>query len=170
MNTHTTWTRQLFVRELRCLIAELALFPDEDLVWATAPGVLNSAGNITLHLCGNLQHFVGHILGGSDYARNRDLEFSQRDVPRTVLIAEIEKTIAVVTSTLAERPDAALLEEYPDVLGDFRLPCGLFLQHLSAHLAYHIGQVGYLRRILANDSRSAGAILMRELAGLAPRS
>ena len=168
MNPHTTWLRQVLVRELTSLIAELELFPSDAMVWAVAPGITNSSGNITLHLCGNLQHFIGATLGNTGYVRHRDLEFSQRDVPRHVLMAEIRATIGVVNAVLAHRPDDAMLVDYPDVLGGgLRLTCGLFLQQLAVHLAHHLGQVGYLRRILAADVRSAGAISMHAL-GAAP--
>jgi hypothetical protein len=49
------------------------------------------------------------------------------------------------------------------VLGGIRLPVGLFLLHLCAHLAHHLGQAGYLRRALTGEDRSAGPISMRSL-------
>lgn len=163
--THTDWLRQLFVRELKSLITELEFFPGDEVVWATAPGVSNSAGTLALHCCGNLQYFIGTVLGGTGYVRKRDLEFSLRDVPRAALIAEITATIGVVDSVLAGRNDALLLEQYPDVPGGLRLPCGLWLLHLSVHLGYHIGQVGYLRRIITGDATGSGAINMTVLRG-----
>lgn len=166
MNTHTTWIRRLLVRELHSLVAELELFPADDLMWATPPGITNSAGNLTLHLCGNIQHFIGAVLGSTGYVRNREREFSARGIPRAALIAEVRTTIVVVTDVLANRPDYALLSDYPDVLGGLRVPCGLWLQHLTTHLAFHLGQVGYLRRILTGDATSAGAVPMKSLAAL----
>ncbi len=164
MTTHTSWIRLLLIRELESLVAELQLYPSDDLVWKTVPGVSNSAGALTLHLCGNLQHFIGTVLGNTGYARNREAEFKLRDLPRPELIAEIAKTMQVVDAVLANRPDSALLTDYPNVLGGIRVPCGLFLQHLSTHFAYHLGQVGYLRRILTGDSTSTSAISMYALA------
>jgi hypothetical protein len=128
MNSHTGWIRQLLVRELRSLIAEIELYPSDALIWFTPPGIANSAGTIVLHVCGNLQHFVGAVLGGTGYVRDRELEFRQRDVSRAVLLAELQKTMGVVNDVLAHRPDEALLVPYPDVLGGLQLPCGLFLQ------------------------------------------
>lgn len=163
MNTHTIWIHRLFIRELHSLVAELELFPGDELVWATAPGITNSVGNLTLHLCGNLQHFVGAVLGSTGYVRNREREFNTRGLPRAALIAEVRTTIAVVTDVLANRPDDSLFSDYPDVLGGLRVPCGLWLQHLNTHLAFHLGQVGYLRRILTGDATSTEAVPIKSL-------
>ena len=55
----------LLVRELEGLRREIALFPDDASIWRTVPGVTNSAANLALHVAGNLQHFVGRVLGGT---------------------------------------------------------------------------------------------------------
>jgi hypothetical protein len=70
--------RMILLRDLRALGREIALFPDETSIWVVLPGLSNSAGNLALHVAGNLQHFLGHVLGGTDYIRDRDQEFAQR--------------------------------------------------------------------------------------------
>ena len=107
--------------------------------------------------------------GTRDTSGNRGLEFSARDVPRAVLKATLEKTAEVVHAVLTNLPDESLGEEYPDVLGGPRMPTGLFGQ-LTSHLAFHLGQVGYLRRILTGENESSGALALRELLGRAIRS
>lgn len=54
----------LLVRELEAFERELDLFPDDESVWRAAPGISNAAGNLALHVAGNLQYFVGTVLGG----------------------------------------------------------------------------------------------------------
>jgi hypothetical protein len=162
---HNEWTRRLLIRELSAFSRELDLFPDEALIWATAPGISNPAGTLVLHVCGNLQYYIGAVLGNTGYLRNRGLEFSARDVPRAVLKATLEKTADVVGAVLAGLPDESLAAEYPDVLGGPRMPTGLFLGQLTSHLALHLGQVGYLRRILTGANESSGALALRELSG-----
>ncbi len=157
------WISRLITRELATFSRELELFPDEALIWATAPGIANSAGTLTLHVCGNLQHFVGAVLGNSGYVRDRPLEFSARDLPRAVLLENLAKTSAVVRTVLAELTDAQLTADYPDGLGVPRMPTGLFLHQLSAHLAFHLGQAGYLRRVLTGSNESSGALSMQAL-------
>lgn len=111
---------------------------------------------------------MGAVLGGTGYVRNRDLEFSARGVSRTIVAEELDEAVRVVDAVLSGLPEEALSEEYPDVLGSLRVPTGLFLLHLSTHLAHHLGQAGYLRRVLTGESQSSGAISMKALSGVAP--
>ena len=159
------WLRLLLTRELSSFSRELDLFPDEQLIWRTVPGISNPAGTLALHVCGNLQYYVGAVLGGTGYVRNRDLEFSARGVSRASLSAELQKTIHAVQAVLSGLPEQALPNEYPDVLGGLRVPTGLFLLHLSTHLAHHLGQAGFLRRCLTGENKSSGAIAMKALSG-----
>ena len=152
------WLSLVFCRELDDLAKELDLFPDESQIWATAPGVSNSVGTITLHLCGNMQHFIGARLGGSGYVRNREHEFAARDVSRADIKAEIVRTRESIVSTMAALPESQLAEVCLHVPDGMRLPTGLFLLHLATHLSYHIGQAGYLRRVLTGDNASTGAV------------
>jgi hypothetical protein len=157
------WISLLLTRELSAFSRELELFQDEALIWATSPGISNSAGTLTLHVCGNLKHYVGAVLGNTGYVRDRDLEFSARDIPRALLQSNLVETSEVVRTVLAGLPGQKLRAEYPDILGGPRLPTDLFLFHLTAHLAFHLGQAGYLRRILTGANESSGALSMQAL-------
>ena len=162
------WIRLLLTRELTSFSRELELLEDEGLIWKVAPGISNSVGTLALHVCGNLQHFVGAILGGTGYVRNRELEFSARGVSRATLLAEIRKTIQVVETVLSRLPESALSAGFPDVPGGGRVPTGLFLLHLNTHLAHHLGQAGYLRRVLTSENRSSEPIAVKALSGALP--
>ena len=108
------------------------------------------AGNLTLHLIGNLKHFIGATLGNSGYVRHRDLEFSDSGVPRQSLMTGIDETTAVVASTLSRLSEADLEKIYPiEVFGE-PLTTEFFLVHLAGHLNWHLGQINYHRRLLAN--------------------
>jgi hypothetical protein len=163
--TTTAWIATLMSRELASYSRELDLFRDERLIWATAPGVSNSAGNLALHVAGNLQYYVGTTLGNTGYVRDRNFEFSARGLSRETLHAELATASRVVTTVLEDFPESGIQEIYPDVLGGVRLPTGLFLQQLSSHLAFHLGQVGYLRRVLTQSNESSGALSMKALEG-----
>jgi len=159
-----SWLQTLLSRELTSFCDELSLFPDEERVWAIVPGVSNSAGTLALHVCGNLQHYVGTVLGGTGYVRDRPLEFSARGVPREILTAELRKTMQVIDAVVPGLTQSVLSSEYPEAVGGFRFPTGLFLLHLSGHLAHHLGQAGYLRRVLTGENRSSGALALGALA------
>ena len=152
------WLSLVFCRELDDLAKELDLCPDESQIWATVPGVNNSVGTITLHLCGNLQHFIGARLGGAGYVRNREHEFAARGASRADLNAEIVRARDAVVSTLATLPESRLAEVCLFIPNGMRLPTGLFLLHLATHLSYHLGQAGYLRRVLTGEATSSGAV------------
>lgn len=169
MSQATEWLCQLMVRELEGFERELALLPDDALAWRVAPGVTNPIGSLTLHVCGNLQWFVGGVLGGSGYVRDRDREFGARGVPRDELLREIRTTIDVVRAVMPRLTDGQLGQEYPDAVGGVRMLTGAFLTHLSAHLAFHLGQAGYLRRLLTGDPISAGPMPLQPLAIQATR-
>ena len=156
--------RRVLTRELGALAREVELFPDDDSLWRTLPGVTNSAGNLALHACGNLKHFVGAVLGATGYVRTRDAEFSARSGRREDVARQLRETAAVV-STVLSRVDSGLLDApYPEAHDGVRLPCRTFLLHLCVHLAFHLGQAGYLRRALTGDARTSGAVSLPELA------
>ena len=155
---------RLLERELETFAREVELFPDDESLFKTLPGVANSAGNLGLHVCGNLQHFVGAVLGGTGYVRNRDAEFAARSGRRDDLARKLRETAAVVSSTLRHLPQDALARPYPEPVAGVQLPCGRFLMHLAVHLGFHLGQAGYLRRVVTGDSRTAGTVPVAALA------
>jgi uncharacterized damage-inducible protein DinB len=139
---------QLFQRDLEKLKTEISSFKDEKKIWAISGEVKNSAGNLCLHLCGNLQHFIGAVLGNSGYVRNRDAEFSRKNVSVKELVEEIELTTKVVEKTLKELKEEELTKTFPINVFGFEMTTGYFLVHLSTHLNYHLGQINYHRRLL----------------------
>jgi uncharacterized damage-inducible protein DinB len=155
--------RCLLVRELEGFRREIALFPSDELLWRGAPGVTNPAGNLALHVAGNLQHFVGASLGGTRYARNRDAEFSTRSGTRAQVDLELQAAIVAVTTTLAGLDDADLQRPMPDAPNAMVTRTGMFLLHLVAHTAFHLGQAGYLRRLLTGDATSADPVPLHAL-------
>ncbi len=142
---------QLLQRDLEKLKQELLLYLDETLIWKTVAGISNSAGNLCLHLVGNLNTYIGAELGQSGYIRNREQEFSQKDIQRDELIRKIENTILVVAKVLQHLPDEALTQEYPLLVLKEKTSTGYFLTHLAVHLDYHLGQINYHRRILEGE-------------------
>ncbi|ASK31290.1 DinB superfamily protein [Chryseobacterium sp. T16E-39] len=142
--------QSLFIRDLNKLKTEIEAYQNEESIWKTDKSISNSAGNLSLHLAGNLCHFVGAILGNSGYVRNRELEFSLKDIPRTELIRQIESTIDIVQSSLDQLTESDLQKAYPlEPLG-YKMTTEYFLIHLMGHLSYHLGQINYHRRLLDN--------------------
>ena len=139
---------QLFLRDLDKLKIEISSYRDEKKIWAISGEVKNSAGNLCLHLCGNLQHFIGAVLGNSGYIRNRDAEFSRKNVPINELLSEIDNTTKAVEQTLRELKEDDLQKIYPINVFSYEMTTEYFLTHLTSHLNYHLGQINYHRRLL----------------------
>jgi hypothetical protein len=139
---------EIFERDLKKLIVEINLYSDEDNLWLLKEGISNNAGNLCLHLLGNLNHFIGATLGKTGYVRHREDEFSLKNIPRQDLIMNIENCITIVTSTLKNLPDEVLENDFPLQIFDRKVNTVFMLVHLTAHLSYHLGQINYHRRLL----------------------
>jgi Protein of unknown function (DUF1572) len=138
----------LFNRDLNKLEKEVEQYQNEKQLWVIDKGIANSAGNLCLHLIGNLNTYIGKELGGTGYIRNRDLEFSAKNTPQTELLQKIRATKEMVENTLAKLTAADLAKEYPVMVFDKPMTTEYFLVHLATHLAYHLGQINYHRRLL----------------------
>jgi len=140
--------KTLYSRELDRLRKEIELYNTESKIWYIEKSIANSAGNLCLHLVGNLNSFIGKELGGSGYVRNRELEFSLKNVPRIDLLKMIDDTKRMVESTLDSLSPQQLQDEYPLLVYETKMPTGAFLTYLTTHLSYHLGQINYHRRLL----------------------
>jgi hypothetical protein len=153
----------LFRRDLSRLIQQIEAFPDGEVLWHTHPAITNSAGNLVLHLEGNLREYIGRQLGNIPYSRKRELEFSSKGISREELarrIAELKVTIPSVIEGLSSEQIEA---EYPEIVLQRGTSTREFLIHLHGHLNWHMGEIDYLRRILT-DGKAVDA------AGLEPVS
>jgi hypothetical protein len=139
---------RLYERDLTTLEKEIASYPNDSSLWIKQASINNPAGNLALHLCGNLQHYIGKGLANTTYVRNRPLEFSTTGLSRQQLLEEISKTKSVVVNTLHNFDASALLKTYPEKVFDYDMTVMYFLNHLLAHLNYHLGQINYHRRLL----------------------
>ena len=81
---------QLYERDLDKLKTEIGLYADEADLWKTSGEITNSAGNLMLHLIGNLKHFFGAVLGETGFVRDRDKEFSDGGVSRAEMLVEVD--------------------------------------------------------------------------------
>ena len=160
----TRTIHQLLRRELGAVRRSVGAYPNEKSLWVERPGLPNTGGNLALHLAGNLQHYFGAVLGKTGYVRDRDLEFSRRGVPRSELLAQIDAAALAIDAGMQAVNSERLAASYPEQVGGRTISTQDFLVHLLSHLAYHLGQIDYHRRVVTGDSRSIGAIAVQELA------
>jgi uncharacterized damage-inducible protein DinB len=148
----------ILTRDLVSLRKEIEAYPADQDLWRDAEGITNPGGTLALHLTGNLQHFIGAVLGNTGYVRNRDAEFAERDVPRAEVLHRIDAAVAAVRETLSRLTDADLAREYPLPIGKTRVETGDFLIHLATHLTYHLGQVDYHRRMVTRSGTTVSTV------------
>ena len=149
--------RMIALRDLRDARKEVEAYPDDASLWRSVPGVTNPGGNLALHLAGNMQHYIGAVLGKSSYKRNRDAEFSTRGLSRDEVIRRLDAAIAEVDGALSHLTDDDLNKPFPEHQPGMQLFTGQFLTHCLAHLGYHLGQLDYHRRIATGINRTISA-------------
>ena len=137
-----------FERDLNRLIVEIESYKNEANIWRIEKQVSNSAGNLALHLIGNLNALIGKEIGNTNYVRNRELEFSQKNISRTHLIEAIRETIKMVNDSLLTLTEEDLKKDYPILKFSEITSTSYLLVHLTTHLNYHLGQINYHRRLL----------------------
>tara|TARA_R110000868_G_scaffold108031_7_gene295196 strand:+ start:5136 stop:5582 length:447 start_codon:yes stop_codon:yes gene_type:complete len=140
--------KTIFNRDLNQLKTEIDLYPNESLIWQVQNGISNSAGNLCLHLIGNLNTYIGTVFGKTDYIRNRPLEFSLKNIPKSDLLQKIDATLLVVEEALNTIKEDDLKMDYPLLVFKNKTSTEFMLLHLTTHLAYHLGQINYHRRLL----------------------
>ncbi|MEO8479203.1 MAG: DUF664 domain-containing protein [Gemmatimonadota bacterium] len=157
--------RSCLLRDLDGFVAELHGYPDERQIWALPAGFANSTGTLALHAVGNLRHFVGAVLGSTGYVRDREREFSARDVPRSELIAELEEARREIGAVLEELDLSRADEPLPIAIREYRPTTLRMLVHLTSHLAWHLGQADYHRRAVTGVTQPVAALGLQILAG-----
>jgi len=139
----------LFSRDLEKLKEELQSYQNTESIWKVAPGINNCAGNLALHLIGNINHFIGAILGNTGFKRDRDAEFNDKHVPLDQILNGIDETIDTVSKTMNKLTNQQLESDYPVEVFGKPMKTSYFILHLYGHLNYHLGQVNYHRRLLS---------------------
>jgi uncharacterized damage-inducible protein DinB len=142
---------EIFERDLLRLRDEINLYRSEDDLWTIKGEISNSAGNLCLHLLGNMNHFIGAVLGGTGYVRDRNGEFASEGVSRQLLNEEIAKTIEAVKIGLNKLSTEDFDKNFPIEKRDETVRMDFMLLHLFGHFSYHLGQINYHRRLISED-------------------
>jgi uncharacterized damage-inducible protein DinB len=118
----------------------------DDQIWWRPNEQSNSAGNLVLHLRGNIKQWIASSLGGVPFRRDRDSEFISRDrVPKADLITAIQQAVAEVDSVLAGFPANQLLVRY--LVQIYRVSALQAVYHVVEHFSYHLGQILYIYKL-----------------------
>lgn len=123
---------------------------DETQVWGRTGDNANSAGNLCLHLEGNVRQFIIHAIGGAPDVRARDAEFGTRGglgIPELVakLSACVEEACTVLERMAPER-----LLELVAPMGRTMLTLDAIYQVVQ-HFALHTGQIIFLTKAFTGE-------------------
>jgi uncharacterized damage-inducible protein DinB len=118
---------------------------EEDLWWRPNE-VSNSAGNLILHLCGNLRQWIVSSIGGAEFKRDRDAEFAARGpVPKAQLVSNLKTVINEVDGVLASLTSERLLERFN--VQAYNVSALQAVYHVVEHFGYHLGQILYIYKM-----------------------
>jgi uncharacterized damage-inducible protein DinB len=119
-------------------------------VWWRPNAKSNSAGNLILHLCGNIRQWVIHGVAGAEDVRQRSAEFAEQGpIPKAELLARLEAALAEVDEVL-RRVTAEELAQARQIQGfDQTVLSAIF--HVVEHFSYHTGQIIYLTKMRTGE-------------------
>ena len=145
--------KQLFLKYLNQLKDEIDAYKNESDIWKLAGDTKNTPGNLCLHVCGNLKHNIGAIIGKTGYVRNRDAEFSRKNVPKNELINEVDSTIDMISPVIDKLTDDDMKVEFPSDTFSQGGSVVLILLRVASHMGYHLGQINYHRRLITASDK-----------------
>lgn len=173
MKPRTTSAAKLFLASSQRLLAKQSLPRivkclqqlSEEEIWWRPNSDSNSAGNLVLHLCGNVRQWIISGLGGEEDRRQRDREFAERGpIPRNVLVAQLRRTVREACRVLARLPDDSLSRNY--VIQGFHVTGLDAAFGVTEHFGYHTGQIIYITKLKrAHDLRFTHLPKLKKMKG-----
>lgn len=137
--------RKQFERYRRRIDRCLSLLTEKE-IWWRPNAASNSAGNLVLHLSGNMRQWIISGLGGAPDLRVRHKEFSERGpIPRRVLVARLGATVAEARRVLNRLSAEALRREY--TIQGYRVTGMVAAAHVYEHFSHHAGQIIYVTKL-----------------------
>lgn len=138
------------LEDLHRQVAEtVALLGDDD-INRTVPGLGNTVGILLRHIAGSERYWISEIVGGRPAHRNRDSEFGHERLQKGALLAELDRVRALTREVLGRLDAADMLQEVEvqRTRGVVKESKALALLHATQHLAYHLGQLRYMAKLL----------------------
>jgi len=154
MKPKTTRTASLFLASWQDLLAKQNLPHiveclqqlSEEEIWWRPNSASNSAGNLILHLCGNVREWIISGLGGAEDKRERDREFAERGpIPRQALVTQLRRTIRDACRVIARLSDDSLSQKY--TIQGYHVTGMDAAFHVAEHFGYHTGQIIYITKL-----------------------
>ena len=133
--------------QIRACLAAL----DDEQIWWRPNERSNAIGNLILHCAGSTRYYIGHVVGGNDFVRDRDTEFGERQkMSKDALRIHLNSAVKEADEVLASFDPARLLEttERTPTPSTYMQIIGLQLVHYSTHT----GQIVYATKLIRSDA------------------
>jgi uncharacterized damage-inducible protein DinB len=118
----------------------------EEDVWWRSSETENSAGNLLLHLAGNVRQWIVSGMGGAADVRERPKEFAARGgITKDEALERLRATVAEACAVL-RRLDPADLSADKKIQGFSRSGLASVF-HVVEHFSYHTGQIAFITKL-----------------------
>jgi uncharacterized damage-inducible protein DinB len=119
-------------------------------VWTRNSENENSVGNLVLHLCGNVNQWIGAGVAGKPDTRVRDREFTARgDVQPAELGQRLSSTVGEVVKTIRGLTPERLVEQ--TTIQKYTITVLEAVYHVVEHFAQHTGQIMFATKLLTGQ-------------------
>ncbi len=120
-------------------------------VWSRNSDNQNAAGNIVLHLCGNLRQWIIGGVGGQPDVRDRDAEFAARGgLQPAELAAKLKATVSEAAEVIRALPVERLAER-KTIQKVYETTLMEAIYHVVEHFAQHTGQLIFATKLLTGE-------------------
>lgn len=136
------YLRTEYPTKLRAAVESLS----DDALWWRANDQSNSAGNLLLHLTGNVRQWIVAGVGGAPNTRDRAAEFAARDgASAEVLLAELDRALGEVDAVLARLTDSDL--SGVRTIQGREITVLEAVYHVVEHFSMHLGQIVFIAKL-----------------------
>lgn len=136
----------------------------DERIWARGGQNENAAGNLVLHLCGNLRQWIISGAGGAPDIRDRDAEFAARaGQSASELAARLRGTVEKAVAVLEQLPPARLAGRVG--IQGYEVTVLEAIYSSVEHFGQHTGQIILLTKALSGEDLGYYAHLSRRAHG-----
>jgi hypothetical protein len=124
---------------------------NEEQVWCRSQPSLNSIGNLTLHLCGNLRQWVVAGLGDAADVRDRPAEFAELGpISKEELLQALDAVVGEAKEVLGRLTTRQLLE--PRRIQGFDVTGLAAIFDTVPHFRGHTQEIAHITRLQLGDA------------------
>ena len=140
--------RRLFEEGVVRIKKSLSLMTEAQ-IWHRPNENSNSAGNLVLHLCGNVRQWLLTGLGKNPDIRTRQAEFDEKGpIATKALLEKLDQVMKEVDEMLDSLKPEDLTATH--LVQGYQENGVSILVHVVEHFSYHVGQITYIVKAL-ND-------------------